>query len=420
MADEQGDQSYMNRVLKQLSGVLDELPKPVRSAVKREIEELHGLLHERRSPRVMVLGRRGAGKSQLINAIASAKLRPVGHVTAQTGAAKWETLQFGGRSVEVLDTRGVQEGSQPTEEDPNVTVEESLRAAISDHCPDVILFCVQARQVDSAINADLDFAEMSLRAALDEQGDVSEEARVKIIPVLTQCDQMEPSDVRLDEGDPEKMQHVNEAVEVFNRHLRGRDFLWKHVASGAIPVCASFYLFPDERVNPNRDYRWGIERLAVQIAETIPSEALLEFTRLAQFRQIQEKLAKRVVLLFAGICGATGLSPMPVADMPIITSLQIMMVVVIAYISGREMSLDTARDFLAGLGINVGAGFVLREAARALVKIIPVAGNVISGTIASGATKVIGNAAISYYIGHKSMSDVQKKFKRGLREIEAT
>lgn len=420
MAEERDGQSRMDRVLKQLSSVLDELPGPVRKRVKKELEDLHGLLHDRRSPRVMLLGRRGAGKSQLINAIASAELRPVGHVTAQTGEAKWETLQFGGRSVDVLDTRGVQEGSRPTEDDPHATVEESVRTAIAEHCPDVILFCVQARQIDSAIGADLDFAELALRAALNEQSKVPEEARVKIIPVLTQCDQMEPSDVGLSEGDPEKMRHVNEAVQVFNRHLRGREFLWKHLASEAIAVCASFYFLPDKRPNPKRDYRWGIERLAAQIAESIPDEALLEFTRLAQFRQVQEKMAKRVVVLFASICGAVGVTPIPVADMPVITSLQVMMIVVIAYISGREMSLDTARDFLAGLGINVGTGFALREAARALVKFIPGAGNVISGAIASGATTVIGNAAIAYYIGLNPMNDVQKKFRGGLREIEGT
>jgi uncharacterized protein (DUF697 family) len=108
------------------------------------------------------------------------------------------------------------------------------------------------------------------------------------------------------------------------------------------------------------------------------------------------------------------------ADMPVITSLQVMMIVVIAYISGREMSLETARDFLTGLGINVGTGFVLREAARAMVKFIPGAGSMISGAIASGATKVIGNAAIAYYVGRKSMDDVQKSFKRSLREVEGT
>jgi uncharacterized protein (DUF697 family) len=255
---------------------------------------------------------------------------------------------------------------------------------------------------------------------LDEQSSVPEEARVKVIPVLTQCDQMEPSDVRLSEGDPEKMRHVAEAARVFNRHLRGREFLWEHLASETIAVCASFYLLPEGRPNPQRDYRWGIERLAAQIADTIPDEALLEFTRLAQLRQVQEKMAKRVVVLFAAICGGVGVTPIPMADMPVITSLQVMMIVVIAYISGREMSLETARDFLTGLGINVGTGFVLREAARAMVKFIPGAGSMISGAIASGATKVIGNAAIAYYVGRKSMDDVQKSFKRSLREVEGT
>ncbi len=59
----------------------------------------------------------GAGKSSLVNALFGAKVAEVGHVKAQTGRGKWFEHKTDRGSVTVLDTRGIQEGSTPTEKD---------------------------------------------------------------------------------------------------------------------------------------------------------------------------------------------------------------------------------------------------------------------------------------------------------------
>ena len=43
----------------------------------------------------------------------------------------------------------------------------------------------------------------------------------------------------------------------------------------------------------------------------------------------------------------------------------------IMYISGRERSLRAATEFVGALGVNVGAGMILREGTRALLKFFP-------------------------------------------------
>ena len=59
----------------------------------------------------------------------------------------------------------------------------------------------------------------------------------------------------------------------------------------------------------------------------------------------------------------------------------------------------------------MATGFVLRQAARQLLKLIPGAGNVISGAIASAGTYALCEAAIGYFIDEKSMSSVKETYK---------
>ena len=105
---------------RQLLGTLDDLDrlidtfpgKPV-SGLRKDLRELRTTLLGTRSPRLLLVGRRGSGKSSLINAIFGEPLAPVGHEKAQTGEATWYVHHGERGSLEFLDSRGFQEGSQP-------------------------------------------------------------------------------------------------------------------------------------------------------------------------------------------------------------------------------------------------------------------------------------------------------------------
>src|SRR5207245_4772969 len=105
------------------------------------------------------------------------------------------------------------------------------------------------------------------------------------------------------------------------------------------------------------------------------------------------------------ICTAIGAQPIPLADLPILTSLQVMMVSGIMHVSGRERSLRAAAEFITALGANVGAGMLLREGARAILKFFPGWGNIVCDRLACAGTYAIGRAATAFSIGGMSLKD---------------
>ncbi|WP_176742733.1 GTPase [Streptomyces agglomeratus] len=390
--------------------MLDILPEPARIRVQEEISQLLAMLQERRNPRVMMVGRRGAGKSALTNALLGAQVRKTG-VGATTGKAQWEVCSVAGREIELLDTRGVQEGSKPVEDDPAASAEESLLTAVRDKCPDIILFLVKATEVDSAITGDLAALELVHREACRVH-----KTEVKVVPVLTHCDELPPGDVRFpphDSEDEEKMENVRRACMILARHLKASTYLSANVACEAVPTSALMIFDDAGNINHRRDYRWNIDTLALRMQEILPDAAQLAFVRLTQFRVVQKRAARTVVGMVAAVCGVIGIQPIPFADLPFIAALQAVMIVVIAYISGKEISLASARELLTGLGVNVGAGLAFREISRALVKLLPMAGNVVSGAVATAGTKALGEAAILYFIDKKPLSAARRRFESG-------
>ena len=154
-----------------------------------------------------------------------------------------------------------------------------------------------------------------------------------------------------------------------------------------------------------------IQRLASAIAAKLPAEAKLEMARLSGVQELQQELAQVVVKSMSAISGVVGTEPIPLADFPILTSLQASMVAAIMHISGRELSLKLGGEWIAAIGVNIGLGLAFREGARAALKIVPVWGNVVSGGVAAAGTYAIGRAAIAYFIEGVSLQDARQLFR---------
>ena len=146
------------------------------------------------------------------------------------------------------------------------------------------------------------------------------------------------------------------------------------------------------------------------LAAELPNEAKIEMIRISRDRQAQLHVAQMLIKSTTAICAAVGTQPIPLADMPILTSLQVLMVSGIMYISGRERSLRAATEFIAALGANVGVGMLLREGARAMLKFFPGWGNIVCGMVAGAGTYAIGRAATAYFLEGASLKEARQTY----------
>ncbi|MGI8480560.1 MAG: YcjF family protein, partial [Chthoniobacterales bacterium] len=144
-----------------------------------------------------------------------------------------------------------------------------------------------------------------------------------------------------------------------------------------------------------------------QLVGHLPNETRIEMVRISRDREAQAQIAQMFVKSTSAICTAIGTQPIPLADLPILTTLQLLMVSGIMHSSGREKNLRAATEFIGALGVNIGAGMVLREGTRALLKFLPGWGNVLCGMVAGAGTYAIGRAAVVYFIEGMSLRDAR-------------
>ena len=169
------------------------------------------------------------------------------------------------------------------------------------------------------------------------------------------------------------------------------------------------------------DGRYGIEELLDILEEAILDfEAQMGLRMASRLNEVVKRLAKHLNTIFSGISATVALTPIPVSDIYILLIVQSMLVCLIASLSGRDISLDTAKEFIFSVGGIAGAGYVFRlvaqQASKLLNAIFVGSGSAVSSAIAYGGTAAIGKAAIAYYIEDKTMDEAKKKFEDAKRE----
>lgn len=387
------------------------LPEVVKTKIRKELDQLKAFTLDARPARIAIVGRRGAGKSSLINAIFSEMRAEIGDVKAKTGIGKWHTYKSDVGKLEILDTRGLGEADDPEEDISQNSAMEEVVASIKEKCPDAILFLSKAKEVSSRIDEDMDQL-LELKNTIKREHDYN----VPIIGVVTQVDELSPkSSDKPPFEHPVKQKNIADAIEVLSTKLR--DTVSNPVK--VIPVC-SYIEFENAKIV--YDIRWNVDVLLEYLIEQLPNEAQMILAKLSKVKSIQKKVSRRIGKSVAGVTGAIGASPIPFADLPIVTGLQTAMVTSIALIGGKKLNKRGIIDFFGALGLNVAAGFVLRQVARQLLKIIPVAGNVISGFIATAGTYALCEAAIAYFIDEKPIDNVKdiytKEFDEKKKDVD--
>jgi predicted GTPase len=415
MASEGDPLKLLARAIARLEGLVDRLPVDVAKDLRTKIATLRELVLEKRPPALLLIGRRGAGKSSLLNALFGARIAAIGHVTAQTGKGRWYDYERDGGAMSILDTRGIQEGSAPAEDDDVPTAIDSIAAALREKPADVVVFVAKASEVDAAIDADLD----ALERVYDMLGG-PHRPFPPLIAVVTHCDLLDPKSAPLhspaargSEEIEEKLNHVATAERTLAAKIHKRTRLREpHVATLGVSTYMSWRADGSLRA----DERWRIDDLALVFFRHMPDSARAELARATRARSVQDELGATLTKATATVCAGIAAAPIPVADIFPLTTLQAGLVAAIAWISGRSLDAKGAAEFLTGLGANVGVAFALREAVRAIVKVVaPGGGTLVSATIAFSGTMAIGAAARAYFIAGLSLKDARRVF-RGSRK----
>lgn len=418
MADDRDDDDGENmrkliasnlRRVEELLQFLPLHPETVKG-IQHKIALLRTILLEQRPPAFALVGRRGAGKSSLVNALFGTKVAEIGHVKSQTGQGRWFEHASERGAISVLDTRGIQEGSRPSERDVSKDAVSSIVYELKKKVPDVIVFLVKATEADSAIDTDLQTLERIY-------ADIEREHRFRppLVAIATHCDVLEPKATRLHYADHENREDLDEKlarVSDVEHHLETKIRERTKLAGHLVYVRGvSTYLSFRDNGDVRADERWRIDELVAALFKHLPDAGRGTFVRIARVRALQEQLATDLTRASAVICTGIAALPIPIADVFPITGMQIALVAGIAWLSGRPLDRRAAVEFLGAMGANVGAGFVLREGFRALMKVVtPGFGSMVSGAIAFAGTMAIGAAAREYFLRGSSVEDARRAF----------
>lgn len=144
-------------------------------------------------------------------------------------------------------------------------------------------------------------------------------------------------------------------------------------------------------------------------------EAQMGLRMAARLTEIVKKLAKHLNTIFSTMSATVALTPILVSDIYILLVIQSLLVCLIASLSGRDISLDTAKEFILSMGGVAGAGYTFRLAAQQASKFLnvvwPGCGSIVSSSVAAFGTSAIGKAAIAYYIDDQGIEEAKKVFE---------
>lgn len=157
----------------------------------------------------------------------------------------------------------------------------------------------------------------------------------------------------------------------------------------------------------------AVGRLGAWIADNVGSKRLALAHNFAFMRRAVAEDAMKTTAVQNGLVGAV--TPIPGADMPIMTANQIKMLLQIAAAYGQPLGVDRIKELAA----VVAGGYVLRAIARQALVVVPVLGWAIKGGIGYTGTMAMGRAAINYFESGADLGQLTAYF-RSVRDAALT
>lgn len=430
----QNMKNFYTKVGDLLDNLPDAIPEKARQKIRDTIlgdEELKNLMDgvdSHRPPRIFLIGRTGVGKSSLINALCGAYVAPVSDTRSCTETAQTYQCKDGERTLmEILDTRGIAESDNLNAE---ISAEDMLINQVKEFSPDVAIFMLNCTHRDD-VDSDVNFLKK-----LSESYAQAYNMRLPIVAVVNKCDEMAPSRLKNpNEYTESKTKKIAEQVQhykeiIVKNNLKIDDIIavsslidWMTADETEIDADSieSLPVSDIENLQIAFDGRYHIEELL-----NILEKAILDFSarmglRMAlKLQEVVRRIANQLNKSFSAMSATVALSPIPISDIYILLLLQGILVCLIASLSGRDISLDTAKEFVLSMGGIAGAGYGFRLLAQQASKILNVfwagSGSAVSASIAALGTSAIGKAAIAYYIDDKTIEEAKSTFEASRKE----
>jgi uncharacterized protein len=371
------------QIVERLERLASRLPSKIRKAVLSELTPLKQLFLQQRPPRFLFAGSSAIPLKQLIGALFASD-HPTGTRDVPVRTRHWHDISLPDRgTICILDARSADASAA-------IHIQDELKYQAAD----IIFFLddgeVGAGREKQSLNELLNYPAWN---KVPEPG-------AKIIEILL------PSST---EGG------ASSQASLVPSRLQSTP---GSSAAAPGPFLAVLRLVPasyDPAVELARGFKVELpdsesRQLMSILARELPNQARMEMIRISRNREAQHEVAQLLVKSTTAVCAAIGAQPIPLADLPLLTSLQVMMISGIMYVSGRERSLRAATQFVGALGANVGAAMLLREGTRAILKFFPGWGNVVCGLVAGSGTYAIGRAATVFFIDGVSLKDARRTY----------
>jgi len=359
-------------VVERLEGLLGKLPAAIQKPVLHELTPLKELFLQQRAPRLLLAGSGRWPMPQVVNLLFNGdSVEPSRQMVFEI--FRWQDLEIKDRgTVSVLDARGADDNAEKT-----------IRGELERASADAIIILSDGSEGRTKVKKSAENGSECVHwndAARKDSG---------IVAI-----HVEPTPGSSHNGEPVKM----DWSERIQPQLHGR--VW------------GGFEFSGEAGHGVAD-RAAAHQLVSVLAKKLPNECRVEIVRISGDRGAQREIANTLIKSTAAVCTAIGAQPIPLADLPILTTLQLVMVSGIMYLSGRERSLRAATEFVGAIGANVGAGVLLREGARALLKFFPGWGNVVCGMVAGAGTFAIGHSASAYFLEGVTLGEARRTYLKG-------